>query len=124
MILIGDNLVPHKSVFFVDSIADIDHTLPNSILIYNYEENLLLFTRKNHLECAVKVNSIKEAVYCNALNAKYIICDKKIAKQIQKLAENYMFDSKILAIIDNSDDIEKIAILEIDGVIYSHLLSK
>lgn len=124
MILIGDGLVPYKNISFIDSILDIDHTLPNSTLVFNYDENLLLYTMKNSLETAIIVSSIKEAIYCNALEAKYIICDKKFAKSIQKIAENYMFDSKILAIIDNSEEIEKVALLEIDGVVYSSLLSK
>lgn len=124
MILIGDNLIPHKSFSYVDSIMDIEHTQANSTLIFNYDENLLIFCRKNQLDNAVVVTSIKEAIYCNALNCKYIICDKKLAKNIQKIAENYMFDSKILAIIESSDEIEKIALAEIDGVIYSSLLNK
>ncbi len=124
MILIGDRLIPYETISFIDSISDIDHSLPNSTLIFNYDENLVLFTRKNHINCAVVVNNIKEAIYCNALNSKYIICDKKLAKSIQKIAENYMFDSKILAIIEDDDEIEKIALSEIDGVIYSHLLNK
>ncbi len=124
MILIGDRLIPYETISFIDSIADIDHTLPNSTLVFNYDENLVLFTRKNHVSCAVVVNSIKEAIYCNALNSKYIICDKKLAKSIQKIAENYMFDSKVLAIIEDDDEIEKIALSEIDGVIYSYLLNK
>ncbi|WP_321315605.1 hypothetical protein [Halarcobacter sp.] len=124
MILIGDNLIPHKACFFIDSIMDIEHTEPNSTLIFNYDENLLLYCRKNHISCAVVISSIKEAIYCNALNSKYIICDRKIAKNIQKIAENYMFDSKILAIIESDDEIEKIALSEIDGAIYSYLLNK
>lgn len=124
MILIGDSLIPHKAFCFIDSIADIDNTMPNSTLIYNYDENLLLYTRKNNLEAAVVVNSIKEAIYCNALKVKFIICDKKVAKSVQKVAENYMFDSKVLAIIEENEEIEKIALAEIDGVIYSSLLNK
>lgn len=124
MILIGDSLIPHKAFSFVDSILDIEHTQPNSTLIFNYDENLLLYTRKNNLNCAIVVSNIKEAIYCNALNAKFVICDKKLAKSIQKVAENYMFDAKVLAIIDDSEEIEKIALSEIDGVIYSSLLNK
>lgn len=124
MILIGDNLIPHKEYSFIDSILDIEHTVANSTLIFNYDENLLIFCRKNALDNAVIVSSITEAIYCNALNSKYIICDKKLAKAIQKIAENYMFDAKILAIIESSDEIEKIALSEIDGVIYTSLLNK
>lgn len=124
MILIGDNLIPHKAFSFIDSIADIEFTQVNSIIGFNYDENILLYARKNDLDIAVVASSIKEAIYCNALKCKYIICEKKLAKNIQKIAESYMFDSKILAIIEDSDEIEKIALNEIDGVIYSSLLNK
>ncbi|PLY06629.1 MAG: hypothetical protein C0625_08555 [Arcobacter sp.] len=124
MILIGDNLIPHKEFSFIDSILDIEHTLANSMLIFNYDENLLLYCRKNGLSNAIVVTNITEAIYCNALNSKYIICDKKLAKSVQKLAENYMFDAKVLAIIESSDEIEKVALNEIDGVIYASLLNK
>ena len=124
MILIGDNLIPHKEFSFIDSILDIEDTVENSTLIFNYDENLLLFCRKNALSTAIVVSNITEAIYCNALNSKYIICDKKIAKSIQKIAENYMFDAKVLAMIESRDEIEKIALSEIDGVIYTSLLNK
>ena len=112
MILIGDNLIPHKEYEFIDSILDIEHTQPNSTLVFNYDENLLLYTRKNNLSSSLVVSNITEAIYCNALNVKYIICEKKLAKQVQKIAENYMFDSKVLAIIESSDEIEKVALSE------------
>lgn len=124
MILIGDSLVPHKDFSFIDSILDIEHTVPNSTLVFNYDENLLLYCRKNKLHPAVVVSNIKEAIYCNALNVDYLICDKKLAVKIQKIADNYMFDAKVLAIIEDSDEIEKMALNEIDGVIYSSLLNK
>ncbi|WP_072680185.1 hypothetical protein [Arcobacter sp. LA11] len=122
MILLGDNLIPFEDLSLVDSIWDIEHSLPNSTLIYNYDENLLTYCNKNQLNSAIIVTSIKEAIYANALGAKYIISDKKLAKNIQKIAENYMFDSKILAIIEQDKEIEDIAQAEIDGVIYKDLL--
>ncbi len=124
MILIGDNLIPHKEFAYIDSILDIEHTVANSTLIFNYDENLLVYCRKNALNNAVIVTSITEAIYCNALNSQYIICDKKLAKIIQKVAENYIFDAKVLAIIESNEEIEKVALSEIDGVIYTSLLNK
>ena len=67
--------------------------------------------------------SIKEAIYANSLNAKYIISEKELAKAIQKIADNYMFDSKILAVIETNDEIEEIAQSEIDGIIYKSILN-
>ena len=122
MILLGDNLIPYEDLSLIDSIWDIEHSLPNSTLIYNYDENLLTYCNKNQLNSAVVVSSIKESIYSNALGAKYIICDKKLGKNVQKIADNYMFDSKILAIIEQSKEIEDVAQSEIDGVIYKDLL--
>ena len=124
MILIGDSLIPHKNFAYVDSIMDIEHTQPNTTLIFNYDENLLLYCRKHNLDTAVIVSNIKESIYCNALNCSYVICERKLAKNIQKVAENYMFDTKVLAIIETNEEIEKIALNEIDGVIYTSLLNK
>lgn len=122
MILLGDNLIPYEDLCLIDSIWDIEHSLPNSTLIYNYDENLLTYCNKNKLNSAIIVTCIKEAIYSNALGVKYIICDKKLAKNIQKIADNYMFDSKILSIIEQEKEIEDIALLEIDGVIFKDLI--
>jgi len=124
LILIGDSLVPYENLSFIDSIADIEYTIANSIVVFNYDENLLLYCSKNNIDFAVIIENLTEAIYCNALNSKYIICEKKLAKAVQKIAENYIFDSKVLAIIEDSNEIEKIALNEIDGVIYSNLLEK
>lgn len=122
MILIGDNLVPFEEVFNISSIDEIYKTKANSLISFGYNEEILKYTFKNNLNSAIVVASIKEAIYANALNAKYIIASKNLAKQIQKVAENYMFDSKVLAIITSNNELEEIASFEIDGVIYKSIL--
>ena len=123
MILIGDKLVPFEEISFINSLEDIKNTKANSTISFGYNEDLLKYSFENELNSAVIVSSIKDAVYANALNAKYIIADKNLAKDIQKVAENYMFDSKILATIESGDEIEEIASFEIDGVIYKSLVN-
>ena len=122
MILIGDKIVPYDEIIMIKSIEDIKNTKANSIVSFGYNEKTIKYTFNNDIESAVIVDNIKDAIYSNALNAKYIIAKKDIAKTIQKIAENYMFDSKILAIIDTENEIEEIANLEIDGIIYSNLI--
>jgi len=124
MILIGDTLVPYEPFFCVYDINAIASTKANSTLLFSYNEKLMKYCSENRLLYAVKVISLKEAIYANALNARYIICEKKEAKEVQKVAQNYLFDSKILAIITNNDELENIAKDEIDGVIYQHLLNE
>ncbi|MGM0520332.1 MAG: hypothetical protein ACQERD_11905 [Campylobacterota bacterium] len=123
MILIGDKLIPYENIYFINSVNDIEETSSNSTVSFRFNEKLLNYCFKNSVNSAVLVSSIKEAIYANALNAKYIIAKKDLAKKIQKIAENYMYDSKILAIINSNNELEEIASLEIDGVIYSNLLT-
>ncbi|MDN5054475.1 hypothetical protein [Aliarcobacter butzleri] len=122
MLVIGDKLIPFENIFFISSIQDIKNTKANSTLIFNYDEVLLKYVSENSISSAVIVTSIKEAIYANCLNAKYIISNQDLAKEIQKIADNYMFDSKNLAIIKSNDEFEQIAKNEIDGVIYEYLL--
>ena len=122
MKIIGDNLIPFEDFFKVLSIEDIKNTKANSMLFFDFNEDLLKYSNSENLNFLVYVSSIKEAIYASNFNAKYIICKNKLAKKLQKIADNYMWDSKILTIIKSSDDLEKVAIEEIDGAIYSDLL--
>ena len=122
MILIGDKLVPFDDIFDISSVEDIKNTKANSIISFRYNESLLTYCFENELKYAVIVRSIKEAIYANSLDAMYIICEKELSKDVQKIADNYMFDSKVLAIIQSNEELEEIAKNEIDGIIYNHLL--
>lgn len=122
MILIGDDLIPFDTIQRVHTIQDISQTKPNSTVLFNYNEQTMKYCFENQLSFAVEVNNLKEAIYANALRAKYIICEKNLAISVQKTAQNYLFDSKVLAVINSNDEIEEIAQLEIDGVIYKRVL--
>ena len=95
----------------------------NSTIIFDYDEKTLEYSYKNNLSSAVVVSSIKEAIYCNSLNVKYIISEKNLACEIQKIADNYMYDSKNLVIIDSNEEFEQTTIAQIDGVIYRELIN-
>ena len=103
MILIGDDLVPYGQISFISNIEQINSTKANSTILFNYDEVLLKYAYENELSSAVIIKSIKDAIYCNNLNVKYII-------------------SENLAIIDSNDEFEEIAITEIDGIIYRNLI--
>lgn len=122
MIIIGDKLVPFEDIQYIENAENIKSTKANSTVIFNYDEKVLEYCYKNEISLAVIVTSIKEAIYCNSLNVKYIISEKELAKKIQKIADNYMYDSKNLAIIDSNEEFESIAENEIDGVIYRYLI--
>ncbi len=122
MIILGDKIVPFENTFFISSIDEIQNTKANSTLIFFYNEELLIYCSKNELAFAVIVCSLLEAIYSNSLGAKYIISEKDLAKDIQKVAENYMYDAKILALVESNNEFESISKDEINGVIYKNLI--
>ncbi len=122
MIILGDDLVPFKETSFISKLEDIENTKANSTILFDFNKKLLKYSYENNLFTGVIVHTLKEALYANALHTKYIICDKPLDKTIQDIAENYMFDSKILTIIESSDELEIVAMNKIDGVIYKNLL--
>ncbi len=122
MIILGDKNLPYENISFISNIEEIINTKANSTLLFLYDLELLQYSYENELSSAVIVTSIKDAIYSNNLNAKYIISEKYLAIQIQKIADNYMYDSKNLVIIDSNEEFEHIAKDEIDGVIYRDLI--
>lgn len=122
MILIGDEIIPCETIVKINSIDDIKSTKPNTTLIFDFNVDIMTYCKNNSVQYASVVYSIKEAIYANALKAKYIITDMELSAQVQKIAQNYMFDSRILAIIEQDSKIEEVALAEIDGVIYKKLV--
>ena len=122
MKIIGDNLIPFEAFSKVTSIEDIKNTKPNSMIFFDFNEELLKYSFFQHLNFLVYVKSIKEAIYASNFNAKYIICENELAKKLKKIADNYMYDSKNIAIINSNEEFEHIAKDEIDGVIYRNLI--
>lgn len=78
----------------------------------------------NSVKTALHVKNITEILYASSLGASYIIIEKELAKTAQNIAENYLFDAKILALIEDEDEIEELALLGVDGVIFSNAIIK
>ena len=124
MIILGDSNVSNEIFSAINCIEDIIHTSSNSTVVFDYDKKLMIYAKNNNLQYAVKITNIKELIYANTLDAKYILVSDDILELSQKLADNYMFDSKIIATIKDESSIEDIAIKEIDGIIFSTTLIK
>ena len=123
MIIIGDNYIDYENISLIDSIEDIKSTKPNSTVVFDFDKAKMKYCMENEINYSVKISSITESIYANNLNARYILPNNEILEKVQKIAENYMFDSKILATIQNEDSIESIALKSIDGVIFKRLIN-
>ncbi len=127
MIIFGHRFIPSQSFYHILNIDAIKHTPPSSTIYLEFsEENLDIIehARVNAISMALKVSNITELIYSSSLGAKYIIVTKKDAKQFQNIAENYLFDAKILVVIEDENDIEEMALLGIDGTLCSNAILK
>lgn len=122
MIVIGHNNIKCDLIYQINILEDIKNTPSNSVVFFSYDINIMNYCYENSIPFAVEINTITQAIFANNLMAKYIIVEPENSKQIQNIAENYMFDSKVLAEIKNDDEIESLAKDGIDGVVYKYFL--
>jgi len=127
MIFFGHKFIKNESFYHIFDIDSILHTPPSSTVYLEFkEENLDIISHANlnNINLALKISTITELMYASALDAKYIVLSKEMAKNAQNIAENYLFDAKILVSIENDSEIEELATLGVDGVIYPNAIIK
>jgi hypothetical protein len=125
MLLFGHRFITSERFYHVEDIEMIKHTPPNSLLYVEFDEErleLLEHMQSNSLGYAVGVGTISELIYAENLDATYIVLDSSLAKNGQKIAEDYLFDAKILVHIEDENEIEVMAYEGIDGVIFPNAI--
>lgn len=119
MKIFGHKWIESELFYEVFTIEDIAKTPPNSLLQLDFLSDSLevaKYCKANALRYALVVSSIEEAIFANLLNATYVICEKELAIELMPIAQNYLFDTQILANI-GQDEIEEMARVGVDGVI-------
>jgi len=119
MKIFGHEWIESESFYEISSVEEISKTPANALLLLDSLDKTLKIAKhcqKNTLRYALKISSIEEAVFANLLNATYIVCEKELAKELMSIAQNYLFDTQVLATI-NKDEIEEMAKFGVDGVL-------
>lgn len=127
MIILGHRYLPTDSFYHVGDIESISNTPPSSVIFIQYsKENLDIINHahQNAVSFALSANNITEIVFASAFGASFIVVKKELAKTAQNIANNYLFDAKILVNIEDDDEIEELAVLGVDGVIFSNAIVK
>lgn len=120
MIILGHELIPFSPLYKVTNIEDIKKTTPNSTVLFDFDnQKVLEYCKVHDISFALHVNSVKEACISNALKAEFIVADYELSKKIQPIATEYLFDTKILLLIEEEIQIELAAESSIDGVIFN-----
>ena len=122
MILVGidKELDRFKEYTFLKSFNEIDNTKPNSLIIVEFKREDLK-NYKLDIPMGVQIESLKEFILLINTKVQYAICNKSIVKDIQKCADDYLTDIKVLVEIFSEDEIEWVAKNEIDGAIINQI---
>ena len=125
MIIIGHPWIKNSRFCKVFSLEDIKKTSGNDIVLLEPLVDSHPFAahcQENNIAFAVVVNTLDDALFANALGAKYIICEEDDALMIQPIAQEYLFDTQILVLIQSEKEISKIARGGVDGVIFAEAI--
>lgn len=118
MKIFGHTLIQSEIFYSIKKVEDICRTPNNSTVYFKQNLTLAKYCKTNLINYSVEVENIKEAIFFNILNAKFIITSLKLSIELMPIAQNYLFDSEILAKIDNDDSIIEVAKNNVDGVIF------
>ena len=127
MLFFGHRFLESLSFYHINSVDSIINTPPSSLIYLEFcEENLDIVhhLNTNDIKFALSVTNVRELMYASALNADYIIVQKELAKTAQNIAESYLFDAKILVVTEDEEAIEELALLGVDGLIFTNAIIK
>ena len=126
MLIFGNPYINSPNFIEINSISQIDSTTSKDILLVEFKAPFSLAKHcfENNLEYAIEANSIKDALIAVNLGCSYIIANLELAKTLQNIANEYLWDSKILVKIKDDITLEKVALNYIDGVIYQNHIER
>ena len=122
MKIFGHEWIESERFYAVSKESEISKTPTNSLLkldTLSSSLDLAKYCQNNLLRYALEVETIEEAIFANLLSATYLLCDKKLAKELMPIAQNYLFDVEVLAYI-KKDEIEEMAKVGVDGVLIAY----
>ena len=125
MLIYGHRFIPNTSFYHVLDIDSIANTPPSSTIHIEFSEknlDIISHANLNSIRTSICVKNITEIIYASSLGASFIIVRSELAKSAQTLANEYLLDAKILVLIEDESEIEELAILGVDGVIFPNAI--
>ncbi|WP_294965320.1 hypothetical protein [Sulfurimonas sp.] len=127
MYIYGHRFIESENFYHVTNIDAILNTPSNGAIYLDFSEDnleIIKHTVSNEIILALGATTITEIIYASSLGASFIVVPKELSKTAQNIANNYLFDAKILIHITEEAEIEELAILGVDGVIFSNAIIK
>ncbi|PAF41350.1 hypothetical protein [Helicobacter sp. 11S03491-1] len=125
MIIIGHHGINYPKFRKITSLDEIN-SVENTLIIWfeSADDKGYMLSHhciENDVRYAVWIDNIKDFVIYAALKPVYLILEKS-PEIYQKIAETYLYDTKILYVIEDEEEIEELAKLGIDGAIFRQVL--
>jgi len=127
MLIFGHTYIEFTPFYHISEISDIERTPANSTLFLEFNEanlDVIKHLQSNKLRFALEVTNLEALVLAHNLNCTYMVVSETLAKSAQTVAENYLFDAKILCRVQQDQALEEIILEGIDGVIYPSAIIK
>lgn len=118
MLLIGHELIPSEPFYRISNQEEIAKTPSQAVVLFDFDTSLAQYCQAQKIPFALHVKHTKELILANALGASYFVVDKSIAAHAQKIAEDYLFDGKVLLLSNDENEIEFAASHAIDGILF------
>lgn len=118
MFIIGSEDILNEKAYICKNENEILKYHNNNLIIIE-SVKLAKFCFKEKIPYIVWTNSIVSMIYCHNLKANYFINeDIRFTSKLQKIANEYLMDSKIALMIHTKTSINKAIENGIDGVIF------
>lgn len=122
MLIFGHKLIKTPKFHLINNE---NASFKEGINCFEYDENLIEKALKECVKFAILAKNEDEILFANALKAEFILLENEnLAKKASKMAEFYLFDSKILLITNSLEKLEKAYKMGVDGVILKELLQE
>ena len=124
MITLGffETIDNHPTVIFKPGLTGLDTTPAGSIVITPFNRKEIEAYEAYAPVLGLIVYTLGEFIIAAKCGVQYAVCPYELAPTLQKAADNYLYDTKVLAIVEDEDAIEQAARDELDGVIRADLL--
>lgn len=117
MQIIGHELIKFKPFYMIKNLENLSQKKEN--IIFDFDKEFIKKSQNLNLEFSIICKNEVEILLSNSCKAKFIIVKKEFSKKAMKLANSYLFDSKIAIIIENENEILQASEDEIDCVIFN-----
>jgi len=116
MLIFAENLRNEKFFWFRNDFVE-------GINCFEYDQELISKAQTLNKNFAIYIKNKDEIFLANALGAQFIFTEnEKLAKFASKAGEFYLFDSKILFLIQELKNLKKAFKLGVDGVLMKNFI--